>query len=60
MKKWLHYLAHLTKWNYGFPVCKFDGKGNLWAGFQCCTCGKIQGRHIAKTAEELQKLESEQ
>ena len=45
----MHSLAHLLGWNYGAVVSKYDDNGFLWVGFECSTCGKIQGRYKTNT-----------
>ena len=47
-----HMLAHWLGWNLGEVVSGIDEDGNIWIGFQCSTCGKISGRHIARQTNE--------
>jgi len=44
MGKLLHAIAHLLKWNEGRVVTKLDEDSNVWVGFQCDQCGKVQER----------------
>ena len=43
----IHYIAHLMHLNGGRVITKLDDDKNVWVAFQCSTCGKIEGRHIA-------------
>jgi len=44
----LHKLRHFFKSYNGKIVSKIDPEGNIWIGFQCSDCGKIEGWHKTK------------
>ena len=44
MRRWLHLLAHWFEWNHGHVVSKVDDAGAIWVGFECATCGRVDGR----------------
>lgn len=41
MKRILHKLAHLLRWNYGRPDAFYEN-GKLMMSFKCSGCGKRQ------------------
>jgi hypothetical protein len=44
MKKILHKIAHLLKWNYGRPDAFYEGD-KLMMSFKCSGCGKRSDIH---------------
>lgn len=44
VRKLLHRIAHLFGLNGGHVVTAWKGR-DLWVGFQCEGCGRIQGAH---------------
>jgi hypothetical protein len=41
VKLFMHWIAHLLKWNYGKVFCWREGRRDM-IGFRCDGCGKMQ------------------
>jgi hypothetical protein len=41
----MHWLEHRLGWYRGMVVSAIDGRGTVWIGFKCATCGRISGVH---------------
>jgi len=48
-EKILHWIAHILNWNYGIVHSELRGS-EIWIGFKCSACGKIEGLHCADKA----------